>query len=178
MFRIILFSLLLILAAAPAAAATPETTPSGQPVPRFVTLKFGAVNGRIGPSRAHPVAWRYARAGLPVEVIAETPDWRRVRDPEGEVTWMHQSVLSGRRAVYVRTETPLRARPRADAPEEAVAEPGAVLWLERCRAGWCRLEAQGLRGWADTSGLWGIYPYELAETPALSAAAAHDTAGR
>ena len=77
-----------------------------------------------------------------MEVIAETPDWRRVRDPEGEVTWMHRRVLSGRRSVYTIQDTPLHARADAEAPTEAIAEPGVVLSLERCRSGWCRVEGQ------------------------------------
>lgn len=140
------------------------STPSGQAVPRFVSLKFDVANGRSGPSRAHPVSWRYTRAGLPMEVIAETPDWRRVRDPEGEVTWMHRRVLSGRRSVFTVQDTPLHARADSEAPTEAVAEPGVVFSLERCRAGWCRVEGQGYRGWVQTHTLWGVYENELATT--------------
>lgn len=168
------------------AAGTDEApaTPSGQAVPRYVSLKFDVANGRSGPSRAHPVAWRYTRAGLPMEVIAETPDWRRVRDPEGEVTWMHRRVLSGRRSVYTVQDTPLHARADEEAPTEAVAEPGVVLSLERCRAGWCRVEGQGYRGWVQTHTLWGVYDDELSTTEvddphsddSLSASVARDIA--
>lgn len=165
--------------------ATPDT-PSGQPVPRFVSLKVDVANGRSGPSSQHPIAWRYTRAGLPMEVVAETPDWRRVRDPGGEVTWMHRSILSGRRSVYTIEETPLHARDNADSPVEAIAEPGVILSLERCRTGWCRVEAQGYRGWARTSTLWGVYPEERGGeeaasgdgNPVLSTSPAHDTALR
>lgn len=161
-------------------------TPSGQNVPRFVSLKFDVANGRSGPSRAHPVAWTYLRSGLPMEVIAETPDWRRVRDPEGEVTWMHRRVLSGRRSVFTLEETVLYARADESAPIEAVAEAGVVLSLERCRAGWCRLETQGFRGWAEATTLWGVYAAEQHNSEvdvrdgsgALSASLAHDTALR
>ncbi|MDF1767584.1 SH3 domain-containing protein [Maricaulis sp.] len=159
-------------------------TPSGQAVPRFVSLKVDVANGRSGPSSQHPIAWRYLRAGLPMEVIAETPDWRRVRDPEGEVTWMHRSILSGRRSVYTLEETSLHARDSESSPIEAVAGAGVILSLERCRTGWCRVEAQGFRGWVRPHTLWGVYPQELdSETgpdvdgnPALSPSVAHDTA--
>ncbi|MGY6531477.1 SH3 domain-containing protein [Glycocaulis sp.] len=139
-------------------------TPSGQPVPRFVTLRFDEVRGRVGPSTTHPVRWEYRRSGLPVEIIAETADWRRVRDPEGEESWMHRRTLSGRRAVQVREAASLHARPDAESPETARAEPGAILSLERCRLGWCRLEADGHRGWVRASALWGVYAYELVQT--------------
>ncbi|KPP82251.1 MAG: hypothetical protein HLUCCA04_05825 [Oceanicaulis sp. HLUCCA04] len=140
-------------------------TPSGQPVPRFVTLKFDEVRGRIGPSTSHPVRWDYRRQGLPVEIVAETDRWRRVRDPLGEETWMHQRTLTGRRAVHVTQQTGLHTRPDATSPETASAQPGALLWLERCRSGWCRLESQGVRGWALAAHLWGTYAYEQAASP-------------
>ena len=168
-------------------------TPSGYCVPRYVSLKFDVANGRSGPSRAHPIAWRYMRLGLPMQVIAETPDWRRVRDPQGETVWMRRSLLSGRRAVFAAEETVLRVRADEEAAIAAIAEPGAVLALERCREGWCRLEAQGRRGWARTDTLWGVYARERGEPSrrnrpenavsadggdALSGPAARDTALR
>lgn len=159
------------LAAAPEAVAQGCDTPSGLPVPRFVTLKFSEVRGRTGPSVNHAVRWDYARAGLPMQIVAETADWRRARDPDGEETWMHRRTLSGRRAVSVREPSRLHARPDQTAPVTANAEPGAVLWLERCRLGWCRLETDGIRGWAPADGLWGVYDWELASAPgALEAA--------
>lgn len=153
---LILASTGLLLATAPALAQGCDTH-SGLPVPRFVSLKFESVNGRAGPSLGHPIVWEYVRAGFPLEVTAETADWRRVRDPDGEETWMHRRVLSGRRSVRLLAPAALRARPEADAVIEAEAEAGAVLWLERCRAGWCRLEADGRRGWTPADALWGVY---------------------
>ena len=75
------------------AAAQDAPTPSGFPVPRFVSLKAGVANGRAGPEQAHPIVWRYVRAGLPMEVIAETADWRRVRDPDGVVDGVRYDLL-------------------------------------------------------------------------------------
>ena len=186
MFRLTACIAALAVSAATHAQTRDTDTPSGQPVPRFVSLKFDVANGRSGPSQAHPIAWRYLRSGLPMEVIAETQDWRRVRDPEGEVTWMHRSILSGRRSVVTTEETELRARAEDDAPLEAIADAGVVLSLERCRSGWCRVEGQGYRGWVDASHLWGVYSEERGDDhaadangiPNLSATLTRDTALR
>lgn len=156
-----LLALMITLIGCAAAGAQDAQTPSGYPVPRFVSLKVGVANGRAGPSREHPIVWRYVREGLPLRVTAEAPDWRRVEDPEGEVTWMHHSLLSGRRTVFVPEEIELRIRPDEDANVEAVAEAGAILDLERCADGWCRFEAQGLHGWARADGVWGLMPSDL-----------------
>ena len=117
-----------------------------------------------------------------MQVVAETEDWRRVVDPDGETTWMHRSILSGRRSAFTTDETVLRARAELDAPVEAIADAGIVLFLERCRTGWCRVEAQGYRGWVETGTLWGLYEEERAEarngSAALSASLTRDTALR
>ena len=148
--------LILIAAFLPAAAHAMAPTPSGLPVPRFVTLKFTEVNGRAGPSPNHPVRWTYQRQGLPVQVVAETENWRRVMDPEGDLVWMHKRTLDGARAVIPMRDTALRSDPARDSEIEAVAEAGAVLVLKRCDAGWCRTEAQGFEGWISAAGLWGL----------------------
>ena len=130
-------------------------------MPRFVSLRFDEAIGRSGPSSEHPKLWFYRRAGLPLEVVQETPEWRKVRDPGGEEVWMHRRLLSGRRAVWAREEADLRARPDRESSLVARIEPGAQLWLERCRPDWCRLEADGRRGWARADAFWGVTPADL-----------------
>ena len=70
---------------------------SGLPVPRFVSLKADKVNMHIGPAKTYETKWLYQRAGLPVEIVAEFENWRRMRDADGTEGWMNQSLLSGRR---------------------------------------------------------------------------------
>src|SRR6185437_5073069 len=65
------------------AASVPEKpaerqTPSGMPVPRYVSLKFDKVNARSGPGDDHRLLFVYRVRGLPLQVIAETSEWRRV----------------------------------------------------------------------------------------------------
>ncbi len=146
---------LILLLTAPLAAAAAAPTPSNLPVPRFVSLKFGEVNGRAGPSEQHPILWKYYRRYLPVQVVAETETWRRVRDPDGELVWMHRSMLDGRRTAIVTQETALHVRPDAESGVRAVAEPGVVVMVRACRDGWRRVSAGGHTGWTSESALWG-----------------------
>ncbi|MCC5996842.1 MAG: hypothetical protein JJU18_10795 [Oceanicaulis sp.] len=169
MLRCLAALLLALLPAAPALAQACDTF-SGLPTPRFVTLKSSDAVGRTGPSRDHPAQWRYQRAGLPMLIVAETPLWRRVEDPGGEQVWMLHSLLSGRRAVYAREAADLHARADDEASLIARIEPGAILWLERCRTGWCRLSADGRRGWARADAFWGVYADEAGASAALEGA--------
>ncbi|MGB6230411.1 MAG: SH3 domain-containing protein [Litorimonas sp.] len=133
-----------------------ERTPSGFPVPRYVSLKFGTVNARTGPSRDHSIAYQYRRRGLPLIVVAETEMWRKVRDLEGDEAWVRKPALSGERSAVLLSETQILAKPESDARATARIERGALVRLESCEAGYCRIRTEnGVRGFAARTSLWG-----------------------
>jgi SH3-like domain-containing protein len=155
------FVLALIVAATLAGAASAQSRPDQLPIPRFVSLRSDEVNLRTGPGTRYPVEWVMRRRHLPVEVLAEFENWRKIRDPSGTEGWVHQSTLSGRRYALVMGETrALRRAPQNDAGVVARAESGVVGQLLECRAQWCRIDAGGFRGWLERRQIWGIYPSE------------------
>ena len=81
--------------------------PSGLPLPRFVSLKAKRVNLRVGPGQDYAVAWLYTKSGVPMEVIQEYDNWRRVRDAEGTEGWVYQSLLSGERTAMTAPWNPI-----------------------------------------------------------------------
>jgi len=155
---------------APSASAPAPGTlgPSGQPLPRFVSLRSGKVNMRAGPGMRYPVEWVYRRRGLPMEVLRETERWRQVRDPDGTEGWVHMSMLSGsERRAMVRAEAPpvLLRRPEAQSEGIARIEHGVVVKVLQCPqgGGHCRVEAGRFQGWLGRAALWGVYPSESLE---------------
>jgi len=139
---------------------------SGLPVPRFVSLKSDRVNVRMGPSRDHDIAWTFVKSGLPVEIVQEFENWRRIRDWEGKEGWVFHSLLSGRRTALVTPweqtgTTPLRARSNSDASVVAQMEPNVLSNVTECAGGWCRVNGESYDGWVDQSRLFGVYPDEV-----------------
>lgn len=134
-------------------------TPSGFPVPRYVSLKVGKVNGRTGPSRQHPIIWQYRRKGLPLVVVAETDMWRKVRDVHGDESWIHKPALSGERRVLILDETVLRAKPRDNSKIKATIESNALMTLTECNERqWCFIQSDtGIKGWTPLRKLWGAH---------------------
>lgn len=134
-------------------------TPSGFPVPRYVSLKVGRVNGRTGPSRQHPVAWKYQRRGLPLVVVAETDMWRKVRDVQGDESWIHKPALSGERRVLILENSTLHAKPRDNARVKAELDRNALMTLLECNnVQWCLIQSDdGHKGWAPKHKLWGAH---------------------
>jgi len=152
---------LLFLLLAPAPAALAQTAREGLPIPRFVTLRSEEVNLRTGPGVRYPVEWVFVRRQMPVEILQEFENWRRIRDNDGTEGWVHQSMLTGRRAAVVTGEMRnLRRRPEADAPIVARVEPGVIGALLECKDAWCRIETGGFRGWLARDQIWGAYPNE------------------
>lgn len=150
----------------PLQAQGTSTGASGLPVPRFVSLKSDRVNVRIGPSREHDIAWTFVTSGLPVEIVGEFENWRRIRDWEGKQGWVFHSLLSGRRTALVtpwekNDRTPLRARSRSDADIVAELEPFVLTTVSECAGGWCRVNGENYDGWLDQTRLFGVYPDEL-----------------
>lgn len=138
---------------------------SGLPIPRFVSLKAGRVNVRVGPGEDYKVAWVFTRPALPVEIIQEFDTWRRIRDSDGSVGWVFHSLLSGKRTAVVTPwakgePRPIRAAASADAAIAAYLEPGVMATIDRCRAGWCRLSGDDFSGWIEQDQLWGVYQDE------------------
>lgn len=146
-----------LLLAGPALAQTPTTTPSGLPVPRYVVLKYGEVNARQGPDEQHRLLWIYKAKGLPVQVVAETREWRRICDPEGGLAWVHKRTTDGRRtAMRVQdSPLPLRASPKPESRISAYLAGRSIANLDKCEKGWCRLKADGASGWAPETEIWG-----------------------
>ncbi len=140
-------------------AATPVTrpTPSGLPVPRYVSLKFDEVNARAGPGDDYRMLWVYRARGLPVQIIEETADWRRICDPQGGRAWVKATGVDGRRTVLSLQPgaVAVRARPDAIAPVRAYLAAKAVARLDRCRGGWCRIQAASASGWLLAAQVWG-----------------------
>lgn len=128
---------------------------SGLPVPRYSSLKFEEVNGRAGPSADYPVEWTYRRQGLPVVIVRESEDWRKIRDPEGDEVWVRSRSLSSSRTAAATHPGAIRFEPNTRAKTVAKFAAGAVMNLETCRNDWCQVEAQGRRGWVPRVQLWG-----------------------
>jgi SH3-like domain-containing protein len=151
--------------AAPVSQVASGQKGSGLPVPRFVSLKAARVNVRVGPGEDYKVAWVFVKSGLPIEVIQEFDNWRRIRDSDGQVGWVFQSLLSGKRTAVVAPwqsgePRPIRASDADDARITAYLQPGVMGDIDRCRNGWCQISGKGFGGWIPRNQLWGVYPDE------------------
>lgn len=142
---------------------------TGLPVPRFVSLKSGRANVRRGPGTDFPIDWVYRKNGVPLEIIAESNNWRRIRDHDGDGGWIWHTMLAGERSIIVEGSAgdgepvALHTGPDTMSDVIAYAQKGLVARVTACDSHWCRVDVQGYEGWARQSTLWGVYPGETFE---------------
>ena len=166
----------------PVTTAAIKRGPSGLPLPRFASLKSSAVNMRIGPGHEHAIQWRYIKEGLPVEILVEYDNWRKVRDVNGTEGWIFHSMLSGKRTAVIEPEAAQKvesiedmlaaksadpvmtikifASPNNESRVLALAEPGVIAELYECDKIWCAAKVGETKGWVEQSRLWGVYQTE------------------
>lgn len=145
-------------------------TPTGLEVPRWVSLKSREVRARAGPGLDHRILWEYRAARLPVQVIAETREWRKICDADGAIAWIHRSVASGRRSAFntASTELPIRAGRSDTAPLRARLASRALVGVEDCKKGWCRVHARKLKGWVREGAVFGTQTQPLCDARRLA----------
>ena len=146
---------LFFLAGAPAAAAPSDAI---EVQPHFASIRREQAFLREGPSYAHRILWIYKRKDYPVKILASFDAWRRVKDVDGTVGWMHRTQLSDRRSVLFIgfTKSPLRTDSDPKSKIVAYAAPGVVAWLKACEPQLCEVEASGTDGWVDKRNIWGV----------------------
>lgn len=156
----------LMISAAPAfAQETADESESGLSVPRMVSLRSNLINARSGPGARYPIEWVYMQKGAPVEIIAEFELWRKIKDWQGSESWVHKSMLSGKRSVKVITpgENNVYAKDDFKAKIIAKVEDEVVGEIEKCPVNnsFCKIKFASITGWVPRQNLYGIYPEEI-----------------
>lgn len=143
-----------------------QPNPSGLPIPRWVSVRAGEANLRTGPGARYPIDWVLQRKDLPVEVVEEFENWRKIRARDDTVGWVHKSMLSGKRMATVAVaRARVLSRPEDRAPVAAFVEEGVQVALEACDGEWCAvaIDSHGVDGWIPRAALWGLHEGETVD---------------
>lgn len=135
---------------------------TGLPVPRFASVRAEQTNVRTGPGVRYPIDWEFKRRSMPIEIVGEYENWRKIRDWQGAGGWVHQSLLTGRRYIIVTTaNAPLRKTPSPNAAMVARMGVEVIAQVRSCSGDWCRVQASGHIGWIERRHVWGVYRGEV-----------------
>ena len=132
-------------------------------LPRFVSLKSNDVNLRVGPSVNYPIELKYTQNNLPVEIIDEFDVWRKIKDSENNIGWLHKSLIKGDRFVLTvdKKNVTKIIYNRPNGNQIGIVEKNNILSLESCLKNWCLVSHQKIRGWLSKEFIWGVYETEV-----------------
>lgn len=156
---------LFLLSGSVSAQNLPDDTESGLALPRMVSLRSNLINARSGPGARYPIEWVYRQKGAPVEIIAEFELWRKIRDWDGSETWVHKSMLSGKRSVKMtaKGESNIYNSQDYNSPVIAKVEDSVIGDIKKCPAGssFCLIQFGSVEGWVPRSNFFGAYSDEV-----------------
>ena len=133
------------------------TAAAGEP-PHYASVRKDKAYLREGPSYDHRILWIYQHKDYPVLITGAFDAWRKVKDKDGTVGWMHHTQLTDRRTVVFIgfTKSALREAGDPAAKIVAYAQPGVVARLKACQLRFCEVDALGTSGWVDKRNIWGV----------------------
>lgn len=130
-----------------------------QAAERYASFRKSETYMRYGPSTDHQVKWIYHTKGLPVKILAEFEQWRKVEDPDGETGWVHVALLTSKPTAIIKSDTPYVLLYEDSDPLESPIlrlEPGVIVDVEECRSETCHISVAGYDGFLQKKLLWGI----------------------
>ncbi len=139
-----------------------EVGSSGLPLPRFVSLRTDEANVRTGPGMQYPKKWVFVKRDIPLEIISEYGDWRKVRDIQSDDGWVHKAMLSGKRTAIVRkNSTKIYGAADPSSKVKSVLENGVIVNIETCTDKFCEAEVSDISGYLIRGNVWGVYSNEV-----------------
>ena len=123
---------------------------------KFLSLKKNEVNLRQGPSKDFPIRLIYKKKYLPVEILDLWENWRKIKDFEGNIGWIHTSLLSGKKSAISKdnysiifSSNTIYSKPLAK------VEKGRLMFIKKCKVRWCKISSGKYVGWVKKNSLWG-----------------------
>ncbi|MBQ7673394.1 MAG: hypothetical protein IJT36_02560 [Alphaproteobacteria bacterium] len=122
----------------------------------FVSLKSSEVNMRVGPGKEYPVSWVFMRANLPMQLMAEFDQWRKVRFIDGTVGWVHKNMISRKSSAIVTNEYAIMYRHASKTHPIAKIEKGVILRVIKRDGDFVKVDINNQKGWVEKGCLWGM----------------------
>ena len=121
-----------------------------------LSVGVNKANVRSVPGKDYAVLWSVGKY-FPVNIVKTSGDWRQIRDYEGDVGWIHKSLLKEVPSVIVKGSlVNVREGPGKDAKVLFQAESGVSFKVEEKKGKWLRVKhGDGDTGWIHESLVWG-----------------------
>mgnify|MGYP006106029707 CR=1 FL=1 len=123
---------------------------------KFLSLKKDKVFVRQGHSFEYPIKYIYKKKYLPLLVIDSWNNFRKIKDFENNVGWIHISQLSKKKtAINIKDNSLLFKSSTIYSKPLAKISRGKILIIKKCKKIWCKVGVDEYVGWIKKKVLWG-----------------------
>ncbi|MDR2782172.1 MAG: hypothetical protein LBB21_07040 [Holosporaceae bacterium] len=121
-----------------------------------MSLKSSEINLRVGPGKEYPISWTFMRANLPVMLMAEFNQWRKVKFIDNTEGWVHQNMISNKNTAIVTSEFTILYKNASESQPIAKIKKDVILKVAKKDENWIKVEVNKIKGWVKKQDLWGI----------------------
>lgn len=121
----------------------------------FISVKVPVANIRSEPSESGDLLWK-VEAYYPMLVLEKKGSWYRFKDFEGDVGWIHASLVNNEASVItIKDNCNVRSGPGTEHDVVFTTEAGIPLKVLQKQGKWLNvLHTDGDRGWIYQSLVW------------------------
>ena len=123
--------------------------------PKYASIKKEKAYSRHNASFDAPLEWIYQKKNLPILIIRERDNWREIRDIDGDISWMHVSMISNKRT-FINREDQNLLKYKNNNIVNAIVKKGVVGKIINCDEIFCKVKIKNYKGWVEKKYLWGI----------------------
>jgi len=123
----------------------------------YVSVAVDGANFRTGPGLSYDIKWDLDK-NYPLQVLVVQGDWRKVKDYQGYVGWVHEKIFSQKKTVIVKgTIINLRQGPGLGYRVIGKAYQGQMFLVLRKYGEWYRVQdcVTDKIYWVHGSLIWG-----------------------
>lgn len=120
----------------------------------MVSLRASKANVRTGPGKIYPALWVLMRTHIPLKVIETFDVWRKIQDPLGTEGWVHKSLLSSEKTVFITRKTLLYTRPSFKGRPKVYLGQGVSAKLISITPSWFYVSIKGYKGYVARRDCW------------------------
>ena len=123
--------------------------------PKYASIKKEKAYSRHNASFDAPLEWIYQKKNLPILIIRERDNWREIRDIDGDISWIHVSMISNKRT-FINREDQNLLKYKNNNIVNAIVKKGVVGKIINCDEIFCKVKIKNNKGWVEKKYLWGI----------------------
>ena len=124
--------------------------------PKYASIKKNEANVRYNASFEADIKFIYKKKNLPILIIDEKDNWRKIVDVDNKWGWIHTSMISNKKTFINQKEQNLLKYKNNSEIITAIVNEGVVGKIIRCEVKFCKVKINYFKGWIEKKYLWGI----------------------